>query len=80
MTLCRAYNEWAVRVPNAIQYGPYDERESAMMTQAALTVPSDLLQRTVRVTRSEWQVVLEDGCIGGHSPSLVSCALGSDWP
>lgn len=24
--------------------------------------------------------VLPDGCVGGHSPSLVSCELGADWP
>lgn len=24
--------------------------------------------------------VLPDGCVGGHSPSLVSCELGVDWP
>jgi hypothetical protein len=29
---------------------------------------------------AEEEVVLPDGCKGGHSPDLVSCELGADWP
>jgi hypothetical protein len=52
--IAATYDEWAVLVPSAIRYGPYDERQSAEATAAALTVPSRIQRRTVTVTRSEW--------------------------
>lgn len=29
---------------------------------------------------AEVELRLPDGCIGGHSPDLVNCELGADWP
>lgn len=28
----------------------------------------------------EERIVLDDGCVNGHSPELFSCSLGVDWP
>lgn len=48
--------------------------------EAKMALLVELLEAEAARLEQVQEVVLEDGCVDGHSPSLVSCALGSDWP
>lgn len=51
----------------------YEHAEPSTRCTYARPIMADLLEPPE-------ELVLGDGCVGGHSPDLVSCELGAEWP
>lgn len=67
-------------VAEAIRSARQAHAEGVVGWSEPMQVTNALREAGLLKEEAEEEVVLPDGCKGGHSPNLVSCELGADWP